>query len=79
MCKCTRACIFNALDPLIPNRRSREFYWQLTLGTIFPSGLNAFPVDLRDRFTRLEMYNIKDLELFWTLVCLQNDVPEDSD
>jgi len=62
----------------INHRRSREFYWQLTLGTIFPSGLNAFPVDLRDRFTRLEMYNIKDLELFWTLVCLQN-VPEDSD
>jgi hypothetical protein len=26
-------------------RRSREFYWQLRIGTIFPNGLNNYPVN----------------------------------
>ena len=30
------------------NRRSREYYWQLRLGTIFPKGLNNYPVNLSD-------------------------------
>jgi hypothetical protein len=27
------------------HRRTREYYWQLRLGTIFPKGLNNYPVD----------------------------------
>jgi len=30
------------------NRRSREYYWQLRLGTIFPKGLNNFPINLSE-------------------------------
>ena len=30
------------------NRRSREYYWQLRLGTIYPKGLNNYPVNLRE-------------------------------
>ena len=29
----------------ITQRRSREQYWQLKIGTLFPQGLNAFPVE----------------------------------
>jgi len=28
------------------DRRSREYYWQLRLGTMFPKGLNNYPVNL---------------------------------
>ena len=42
-------------------RRTREFYWQLRLGTIFPKGLNNFPThDLnliaRDTITTAQDY-----------------------
>ena len=30
------------------NRRSREYYWQLRSGTIYPKGLNNYPVNLRE-------------------------------
>ena len=55
----------------INDRRSREYYWQLTLGTIFPKGLNNFPVEKRHLFQNINLTSYIDLELWWTLICLQ--------
>jgi hypothetical protein len=53
-------------------RRAREFYWQLKLGTIFPRGLNNFPVKIRNRFKNLNINTFTDLELFWALINLDD-------
>ena len=66
------------------NRRSREYYWQLRLGTIFPKGLNNYPVNISDSTTSspfknnifLETINnvtITDSELLETLCFLYNN------
>src|ERR1051325_1102470 len=55
----------------INERRAREYFWQLTLGTIFPKGLNGFPVENRVLFESLNICNAMDLELFWTLKQLE--------
>ena len=56
----------------ITDRRGREFFWQLQLGTIFPKGLNSFPVLERLKFQNLNICSFTDLELFDTLTCLEN-------
>jgi GIY-YIG catalytic domain len=60
------------------NRQTREYFWQLTLGTIFPKGLNCFPVDQRNLFKKLEMSSLVDLDVFWTLKYLESNT-DDSD
>jgi hypothetical protein len=54
----------------INNRRTREYFWQLKLNTIFPKGLNNFPVDERTLFENLEICSVTDLELFDNLTYL---------
>src|SRR5206468_3073062 len=44
----------------INDRRSREYYWQLTLGTIFPKGLNNFLIDMRLLFQNLNLNSYID-------------------
>ena len=44
------------------NRRSREYYWQLRLGTIFPKGLNNYPVNICDSTTSTTFTNNTTLE-----------------
>jgi hypothetical protein len=51
-------------------RRARETFWQLTLGTIFPYGLNHFPVQQEDLFVNLQIESPIDLVTFWNLFCL---------
>src|SRR5687768_6768101 len=55
----------------ISDRRSREYYWQLALGTIFPKGLNNFPVENRHLFQNINFTSILDLEFSRTLICLE--------
>jgi hypothetical protein len=55
----------------INDRRAREYYWQLKLGTIFPKGLNAFPVEHRNAFENFEIITASDLDIFWTLKSLE--------
>jgi hypothetical protein len=55
----------------INDRRAREYYWQLKLGTIFPKGLNGFPVEQRNVFENFEINNANDLDIFWTLKSLE--------
>jgi hypothetical protein len=55
----------------INDRRTREYYWQLKLGTIFPKGLNGFPVEQRNVFENFEINNANDLDIFWTLKSLE--------
>ncbi len=65
------------------NRRSREYYWQLRLGTIFPKGLNNYPVNLIATPTLTQVKtntvleptintSITDFELLETLCFLYN-------
>jgi hypothetical protein len=63
----------------INDRRSREYYWQLTLGTIFPQGLNNFPTENRQLFKNLNLTSHLDLEIFWTLIGLQESSGSDSE
>lgn len=49
----------------ITQRRSREQYWQLKIGTLFPQGLNAFPVDKRVLFKDFNIEAHCELQLFW--------------
>jgi hypothetical protein len=49
----------------ITQRRSREQYWQLKIGTLFPQGLNAFPVDKRVLFKDFNIEAHWELQLFW--------------
>ena len=60
------------------DRRSRECFWQLTLGTIFPKGLNNFPVEKRQLFKNVNIESFTDLELFWTLKCLEDNACDSS-
>jgi len=46
-------------------RRARETFWQLCLGTLFPLGLNNFPVHLDFFFDNLEITTHTDLNTFW--------------
>jgi len=57
----------------VPWRRAREAYWQLTLGTLFPMGLNNFPIHLEPSFKSFEIISATDLANFWNLACLQSD------
>lgn len=59
-------------------RRSREFFWQHKLGTIFPRGLNNFPVEKRELFKNLYLTSFTDLDLFWSLTNLENNSDSDS-
>ena len=61
----------------ISDRRAREYFWQLTLGTIFPKGLNNFPVEKRFLFANLNIQSYIDLELFWTLKNLEELTDDD--
>jgi hypothetical protein len=54
-------------------RRAREHYWQLTLGTVFPKGLNAFPVNDFELFKNFEIVSALDLEVFWSLKNLEQE------
>ena len=63
----------------INDRRAREYYWQLALGTIFPTGLNSFPVENKHLFCNLNIRSFVDLELFWTLKCLEQTSDDDDD
>ena len=53
-------------------RRKRENFWQFTIGTMFPNGLNAFPVEKRDLFENFEIIYHNDLNLYVTLKALEN-------
>jgi len=55
----------------VPWRRAREEFWQLSIGTLFPLGLNNFPVHLEHWFHILEIKEATDLAMFWNLVCLE--------
>jgi hypothetical protein len=57
----------------VPQRKARESFWQLTLGTLFPQGLNNFPIHLEKLFLNLLINSPTDLILFWDLLCLQMD------
>jgi hypothetical protein len=48
----------------IAQRRKRELYWQLQLGTAFPRGLNAYPVDNPD-FRNVTITTASDLSILW--------------
>jgi hypothetical protein len=48
----------------LPLRRKRELYWQLKLGTIFPRGLNAYPV-LIPEFRSVKITTASDLSILW--------------
>jgi GIY-YIG catalytic domain len=61
------------------DRRSREYFWQLHLSTIFPKGLNKFPVDKRALFKRLNICSFDDVEVFWTLKCLESNTDDSDD
>jgi hypothetical protein len=61
----------------VNHRRIREAFWQFTLGTTFPSGLNGFPVDKRDMFENFELMNHNDLSLFVCLKTLENSNQDD--
>jgi len=54
------------------HRRTREFYWQLRLGTIFPKGLNNFPVNYTSNSTHNSLNTVFDFELLHTLAHLAN-------
>jgi hypothetical protein len=41
------------------------------MGTMFPNGLNAFPVDKRDLFDNFEIIYHNDLNLYVTLKALE--------
>jgi len=45
-------------------RLTREVYWQLILETIFPQGLNNFPVHEKDIFSKLVIKSPTDLIMF---------------
>lgn len=57
----------------IENRRTKEFFWQITLGTTFPKGLNNFPVENRHLFNNLEINTLTDLEVFTNLKDLEDN------
>ena len=61
----------------ISDRRAREFFWQLRLGTGFPKGLNNFPVENRLLFLNLNIESFVDLELFWALKCMEESSDDD--
>ena len=61
----------------LADRRNREFYWQFELNTIFPKGLNNFPVVDRELFNNLEICSFIDLQVFWSLTSLSNDHDND--
>jgi len=54
-------------------RKMREQYWQLTLKTIFPYGLNNFPIHQEKLFNNFEIINFADLSLLWDLIELQQE------
>ena len=49
----------------------REYYWQLRLGTIFPNGLNNFPVNDPAFSTSNTINNTTDFELLLNLRALE--------
>ena len=49
-------------------RKTRELFWQLTLDTVFPRGLNAYPVN-NPHFRDLKITKVTDLEMLWTYFC----------
>lgn len=55
-------------------RRSREAYWQLELGTLFPLGLNQFPVKDAELFKSFNIENHLDIQNAWSLIVLTSDI-----
>lgn len=55
-------------------RKEREFFWQLKIGSIFPAGLNGYPVN-DPNFINVKITSASDLELFWR-VYTYNDESE---
>jgi len=55
----------------VPWRRAWEVFWQLSLDTLFPLGLNKFPVHIEHWFHNLEIKEATDLAMFLNLVCLE--------
>jgi len=51
-------------------RKERELFWQLTLKTIFPYGLNAYPIHNID-FSNVIITQPEDLLALWSLYTLQ--------
>jgi len=51
-------------------RKSREAYWQRTLNTIFPDGLNNIPTRQNSIFENLNIIQHLDLAIFWNLYSL---------
>ena len=64
--------IENLTDENKSGRLSREAYYQLILGTIFPQGLNQFPVQDRELYKNLNITTPSDLTNFVNLTELQN-------
>jgi len=53
-------------------RLKRETYYILLLGTVFPRGLNQFPIEERKKYEKLNITTQSDLVNFF------NSLPEDS-
>src|SRR5271165_4727247 len=47
-------------------RKSRELYWQLKLNTVFPNGLNGYPID-NPHFKNVNINAATDLQILWSL------------
>jgi len=53
------------------HRRTRDYYWQLRLGTIYPKGLNNFPVANKELLVNKNKNNTSDVELLEILHSLE--------
>jgi len=55
------------------HRRTREYYWQLRLGTIYPKGLNNFPVTNKELVVNKNIHSTIDFELLDILLSLERN------
>ncbi len=51
------------------DRLAKETFWQLLLGTIYPKGLNQFPIKEKEKFNNLTITSPTDLIIFQNLIC----------
>jgi len=53
-------------------RKTREYYWQFTPGTIFPRGLNGFPGEHKALFDNVEIRSVANFDKLWNHNLLNN-------
>ena len=54
-------------------RLKREYYWQLKLGTIFPKGLNNFPINDKRLISKPNINTAVDFEILTNLKAMEID------